>query len=358
MEIRRKRVTRAWRAAVATLIGSVLVLAGAQSPAQAAETNWGSFDGNQARVLSAVYSATIGGATYDVARGTDSNIWFRYNGGTWHPLGGDLASRTSSPPRIVEFPPGRAMVIIRGLDGEIWYSQVNSGSANFWTAWTRFAAGARAIGSPLVTVSTTGTLHIDAPNANRQINSLLVYYRNGQMLPNDHWEIDHYALLGTNSTDIEGNSQVTEYGTEYNQYVRRMFFTGTDRRVWSETRSVQNGSVLSLREVNGGAECASGVGAARLGNQTTLVGPGQAGYAEQQRVLLACVGNDGYVWESQSSDGGRTFDGWRHPAGTLAPSSSTPSVSPSNTSWTLNVRWNGARSTAFPDNAAVAKRIN
>ncbi|MFE7595027.1 hypothetical protein ACFU6K_37055 [Kitasatospora sp. NPDC057512] len=358
MAIRRKHVTRGWRAAIAALIGSVLVLASAQSPAQAAETDWSSFDANQARVLSGVYSATINGATYDVVRGTDNNIWFRYNGGRWNPLGGDNASRTTSPPRIIEFPPGRAMTVIRGLDGEIWYSQVNSGSANFWTSWTRFPAGARAIGSPMVSVVPgTGTLFIEAPNANRRINLMLAWNRNGQIQPGRTWDLDGYALLGTNATDIEGNSQIVLNGLDYNnEEVTRSYFTGTDHHVWTETRV--GDTVRDLHEVNGGAECVSGVGAARLGNQTTVVRPGQPGYSEQQRVLLACIGNDGYVWETQSSDGGRTFDGWRHPAGMLAPSSSTPAVNPSNNSWTLNVRWNGARSTAFPDNAAVAKRIN
>ncbi|MBO1416735.1 hypothetical protein [Streptomyces sp. FH025] len=358
MAIRRKHVTRGWRAVVATLIGSVLVLAGAQSPAHAAETEWSSFDANQARVLSGVYSVTINGATYDVTEGTDHNIWFRYNGGRWNPLGGFNESRTSSPPRIVEFPPGRAMAVIRGLDGEIWYSQVNSGSANFWTSWTRLPSGARALGSPMVTViPSAGALSIEVANANRQINTMSLWDRNGQISPNDHWAIEPYALLGTNATDIEGNSQIAIYGDAYYRAVNQTYFTGTDHHVWNMTLTPEY-TILDLHEVDGGAECISGVGAARLGNQSTVVGPGQPGYAEQQRVLLSCIGNDGYVWETQSSDGGRTFNGWRHPAGMLAPSSSTPAVNPSNNSWSLNVRWNGARSTAFPDNAVVAKRIN
>ena len=109
---------------MAALAAVFLALAGTQSPAQAAESEWVSFDGGQARVLSAVYSVFIGGAAYDVTRGTDNNIWFRYNGGTWRPLGGDSSSRTTSPPRIVEFPPGRAMAVVRGLDGEIWQCPV------------------------------------------------------------------------------------------------------------------------------------------------------------------------------------------------------------------------------------------
>lgn len=352
---------RSRRALLAAFAGTVLVLAGAQSPATAAETEWTSFDGGQSRVLSAVYSVAIGGATYDVTRGTDSNIWFRYNNGAWRPLGGDTASRTSSPPRIVEFPPGRAMAVVRGMDGEIWYSQVNSGSANYWTAWTRLPAGARAIGSPLLTVSSaTGDLMIEAPNANRVLShTFLRNYSGG--LSSSGWTVDSHAILGTNAVDIEGDSQIAVYGTEYYRSVYRNFLTGSDHHVWRETVNPTTGAVMGLSQVNGGAECVTGVAAARLGTQTSVVAPGQTGYAAQQRVLLSCVGNDGYVWFSTSNDGGLTFDGWRHPTGTLAPSVTTPAVfsTPlSNTSWTLDIRWNGARNSAFPDNSVVAKRIN
>lgn len=360
MSLVRQRMVRGWRAVLAAFAGVVLVLAGTPGPAQAAETEWISLDGNQSRVLSAVYSVTISGATYDVARGTDNNIWFRYNGGSWHPLGGNNASRTTSPPRIVEFPPGRAMVVIRGTDGEIWYSQANNGSLNFWTDWVRLPAGANAIGSPILTISSaTRDLMIEAPNAYRRINTTFLRNYNGT-LTSSGWRVDSHALLGTNATDIEGDSQIAVYGTEYYRSVLRSFFTGTDHHVWRETTDPTTGAVLDLSEVNGGGECASGVGAARLGNQSTVVGPGQPGYAEQQRVMISCIGNDGYVWETTSSDGGRTFDGWRRPAGSLAPSASTPAVYPTplgNASWTITIRWNGARSGLFPDNAAVSKRI-
>ncbi|KUO09256.1 hypothetical protein [Streptomyces sp. DSM 15324] len=346
---------------MAALAAVLLALAGTQSPAQAAESEWVSFDGGQARVLSAVYSVFIGGATYEVARGTDNNIWFRYNGGSWGPLGGYSSSRTTSPPRIVEFPPGRAMAVVRGLDGEIWYSQVNSGSANFWTAWTRLPTGARAIGSPLLTVSSaTGDLMIEAPNANRLISYTFLRNYNGN-LSSSGWTVDSHAVLGTNHVDIEGDSQIAVYGTEYYRSVYRSFFTGSDHHVWRQTVDPATGRTLSLAQVNGGAECTTGVGASRLGNQSTVVGPGQPGYASQQRVLISCIGNDGYVWVSTSSDGGLTFDGWRHPTGRLAPSASTPAVfstPTSNSSWTLNVRWNAALSAAFADNSIVAKRIN
>ncbi|MFJ9447346.1 hypothetical protein ACIRRH_36685 [Kitasatospora sp. NPDC101235] len=49
MPIDRRQVIRGRHVAVATLIGSVLVPAGAQSPAQAAETEWGSFYGSSGK---------------------------------------------------------------------------------------------------------------------------------------------------------------------------------------------------------------------------------------------------------------------------------------------------------------------
>lgn len=95
-----------------------------------------------------------------------------------------------------------------------------------------------------------------------------------------------------------------------------------------------------------------------MGNQNTVVGPGQSGYNEQQRVLIACIGHDGYVWESQSTDGGLHFGPWTRPAGTPAPSQATPAVNATGNSFNLNIRWDGNRSGAFPDNSIVGKRIN
>lgn len=349
---------RTRRALAAVLAGIVLVLAGGVGPAQADESPWVNYGGD-ARAYSAVYSVGIGGSTYDVTRGDDENIWFRYNSGGWQPLGGDNAARTPSPPRIVEFPPGRAMAIHRGTDNELWYSQVNNGAANSWTPWTRLPAGANAIGSPLLTVQPSGNLFIDVPNANRVL-STNVLFNFGGVISAGAWRVDDHAILGTNATDIEGDSQIAVYGTEYYRSVYRNFITGSDHHVWRETIDASDNTVLGVEQVGGGAECTTGVGAAHLGDQTTVLTPGQPGFYTQQRVLISCVGDDGYVWESTSFDGGYTFDGWRHPSGTLAPSLSTPAVFPSswsNTSWTIDIRWNGQASSAFPDNSVVGKSV-
>jgi hypothetical protein len=252
---------------------------------------------------------------YSVTRGTDNNIWFRYGYGQWRQLGGFSTARTPSPPRIIEFPRGRAMALIRGTDNEIWYSQANNGATNSWTSWTRLPAGANAIGSPMVTVQPSGSLFIDVPNAYRRINVNIVRVRNGTLVP-EYWEHSNYAVLGSTATDIEGDSQIAVYGTEYYRSVTRDYFTGADSHVYVATSSLSDHSFLGVREVNGGAVCASGVGAAHLGAQTAVATPGQPGYSEQQRVLISCIGYDGDVWESTSSNGGRTFDGWRHPTGT------------------------------------------
>ncbi|MFJ8313601.1 MULTISPECIES: hypothetical protein [unclassified Streptomyces] len=145
----RRQHVRTWRVLVAVPAGILLVPVRAVGPARAAESQWVDFGGN-ARAYSAVYSVSVGGLDYDVTRGLDNNIWFRYSRGPWQLLGGHAAARTTSPPRIVEFPPGRAMTLIRGTDQEIGYSQANNGGTNSWTPWTpwtRLPAGANAIGS-------------------------------------------------------------------------------------------------------------------------------------------------------------------------------------------------------------------
>lgn len=348
----------AWQATITALLATLFLLTGTTTPAQAAETAWGNW-GDNARANSAAQSVIIAGASYDITRGTDNNIWFRYNGGAWRPLGGDLSSRTTSPPRILEWPRGRAIVFVRGMDGEIWYTQVNSGSANFWTSWARLPGGSQSIGAPLVghSPSGLGTLFVEAPNANRRISYMLLQNTNGAPDPVGGWSVTPYALLSSDANDLNGDGQIAVYGTERFERVLRSFWTGADNHVYSVTRTA-NGTVTNISEVNGGGVCRSGLSAARLGNQTTVLTPGQAGYENQQRVMIACRGNDGTVWETTSSDGGRTFDGWRRPIGTPAPTHSAPSIIPTATSWTLTLRWNATASSAWPDNSIIAKRIN
>lgn len=75
-------------------------------------------------------------------------------------------------------------------------------------------------------------------------------------------------------------------------------------------------------------------------------------------MLISCRGNDGYVWETTSSDGGLGFDGRRRPVGTPAPTHSALSVISTYNSWTPTLRWNATASSAWPDNSIVAKRIS
>ncbi|MFJ2513008.1 hypothetical protein ACIPEL_38935 [Streptomyces griseoviridis] len=348
---------RRWLAAVAALVGSLVLLIGVSAPAQAAETSWADV-GNGARVLSGVYSVTVGGATYEVARGTDNNVWFRYNNGSWHPLGGDNSARTVSPPRIVEFPPGQVMALLRGLDGEIWYSRATNGPANFWAPWTRIGSGARAIGSPLAVLITPNVLHIDVPNDGRFVSYTGLYSFDGVLSQSSSgWRVSEYARLSSDNADIEGDSSLVVYNTGYGRTMISDFYVGTDGHIW-EVTEYSDGAPASVRRISETAVCDSGVAAARLGNQTTVATPGQPGFADQQRVLIACIGTDGNVWTSQSSDGGITFGNFSRPSGALAPSTTTPAISPSGTSWTLTISWNGSRSTVFPDHAAVGKRIS
>ncbi|MFH8836916.1 hypothetical protein [Streptomyces sp. NPDC017868] len=337
---------------------SFLLLYAVAIPAQAAETDWAN-TGGSALGYSSVESVQIGGHLYEVLRGRDNNVYFRFDrNGEFHPLGGDEASRTSAPPRIVEFPPGRALVAVRGMDGEIYYSQVNNPTLNYWTPWTRIGAGAQAIGAPLLSVMSGRFLLILAPNTYRRIVQNSLFYRNDatplDALP--YWTLDSHAQLATDAADIDSMGMVALWDPTAGEPVSRAFVTGTNNHVFTVTTPA-SGAAETIREVNGGGVCESAVAARRLGTQTTVVAPGTTGYAEQQRVLIACRGADGYVWETTSTDGGLTFDGWRRPAGTPAPTYSSPSVSATGNAFTLGLRWNGQASGAFPNDAIVTKRV-
>ncbi|QDY80386.1 hypothetical protein [Streptomyces qinzhouensis] len=346
---------RRWHTAVIAMAAALLLLITAPTAATAAEENWQNL-GGQATAQSALYSVVIGGNQYEVVRGSDSNVWFRYNGGAWQPLGGFAAARTASPPRIIEYPPGRALVVIRGMNSELFYSQANAGSANFWTSWSQLSTGAWAMGSPWLSLSeVTGRLRIDAPRYDGRINYMYSDAQNGNLVPGRDWTYSQGFQLAGNSRDIEGQSQIALWGYGYPEW--QSYFTGPDNRVYRARTDQRNGQVTSVGQVPGGAVCNSGVAASRLGNPGRVVPPGAGGYANQQRILITCIGSDGLTWINISSNGGDSWEGWRQTSGGAAPSSATPAVNSTYDTWTLTIRWNGARSTLFPNDALVGKRI-
>ncbi|GGZ46165.1 hypothetical protein AB0P12_29045 [Streptomyces subrutilus] len=344
-----------WRAALVAFAAALSLLFATTGPAAAAEGSWQNL-GGQATAQSAMYSATIGGNVYDVVRGSDGNVWFRFNGGGWRALGNFEAARTASPPRIIEFPPGRAFVAIRGMNSEIFYSQANNGSANFWTPWQQIASGAWAMGSPWLSLSSvTGSLRIDVPRYDGRINYEYLMHDNGTIRPGTSWTYSLGFQLAGNARDIEGESQIALWGYGWPEW--QSYFTGGDGHVYRARTDQRNGQVTNVDQVPGGGICHSGVSAARLGNQTAVVRPGAGGYANQQRILISCTGSDGMTWINSSSDGGASWTGWRQPSGSPAPSSATPAVNATYDTWTVTIRWNRARSTLYPDNALIGKRI-
>ncbi|BBC34266.1 hypothetical protein SGFS_055600 [Streptomyces graminofaciens] len=353
-----------WRSITTTAVAALLLFIGASSPASAGEGSWFNLGGD-ARAQSASYSAVIGGNLYEVVRGSDNNIWFRYNNGTWRALGGFQDARTASPPRIIEFPPGRALVVVRGYDSEIWYTQGNSGSANFWTPWRQFSTGAWAMGSPWLSVDSTGgspALRIDVPRYDGRINYRYVWPWNLESNGNipstagREWTYSQGFQLAGTSRDIEGEGQIALWGYGYPEW--QSYFTGTNNHVYRARTDQRNGQLTQVNEVPGNAVCNSGVSAGRLGNQTTVVEPGRGGFREQQSILISCVGTDGLVWINTSADGGEVWVGWRHASGTPAPTTSAPAVNATYSEFTLTIRWNGARSSLYPNNAIVAKKLS
>ncbi|MET8978897.1 hypothetical protein ABZX85_25080 [Streptomyces sp. NPDC004539] len=351
------------RGTLTAFVAALLLLFGVSSPASAGEGSWFNLGGD-ARAQSASYSVVIGGNQYEVVRGSDNNIWVRYNNGAWRPLGNFEAARTASPPRIIEFPAGRALVVIRGMDSEIWYSQVNSGSANFWTNWRQLSGTAWAMGSPWLSLSviagSTG-LRIDVPRYDGRLNYRYIYDfnlpGNGDIAPTQgrEWTYSQGFQLAGTSRDIEGESQIALWGYEYPEWVGH--FTGGNGHVFQARTDMRSGQVTRVAEVPGGAVCNSGVGSGRLGNPNRVVQPGQGGYTEQQTVLITCVGTDGLVWINSSYDGGQNWHGWRHASGSAAPTTATPAVNSTFSEFTLTIRWNGARSTLYPNNAIVGKKF-
>ncbi|MFF2142269.1 hypothetical protein [Kitasatospora sp. NPDC058190] len=97
---------------------------------------------------------------------------------------------------------------------------------------------------------------------------------------------------------------------DWNEGARRVmehiFLVGRDNHV-RQGRRDPDGTAETATEVPGGAECISGVSAARLGYQDYTGGPGNSEYVEQHHELITCIGLDGDVWLNTSDTGGGLF---------------------------------------------------
>jgi hypothetical protein len=221
------------------------------------------------------------------------------------------------------------------------------------------------MGSPWLSVDSTGgspALRIDVPRYDGRINYRYVWpwnlESNGNIPPTAgrEWTYSQGFQLAGTSRDIEGEGQIALWGYGYPEW--QSYFTGTNNHVYRARTDQRNGQLTQVNEVPGNAVCNSGVSAGRLGNQPTAVEHGCGGFREQQSIHISCVGTDGLVWINTSADGGEVWVGWRHASGTPAPTTSAPAVNATYSEFTLTIRWNGARSSLYPNNAIVAKKLS
>ncbi|MFI8086678.1 hypothetical protein ACIF6L_38620 [Kitasatospora sp. NPDC086009] len=346
---------RVQNAAAAALAAGVLLVAVAPAPATAAELDW---HGVGVSSLSYMKSVTVNGNTYDVTRGLDNGIWFRFNNGAWRELGG-LQGRTNYAPAIVQFQ-DRVMVAHQGTDSQIYWTVVQNPASNQWEPWHRIEGDAAAWGG--ISLESLGsTVLFDWADVHGLYRITSVHARpdgtrsqTGISYPNGQW---HVGPQGGGTTGIRRPSPIMAWNEAAGAEMERIYLVGTDNHVWQAWRNPGTGATGNITQVPGGGVCTSGVSAARLGYQDYTVSPGNAAYANQRRQMLACIGGDGYVWINTSSTGGEAWDGWRRPSGALAPSTDTPAINATTSQFTLTVSWNGARSTQFPDHAIVEKRL-
>ncbi|MFJ1551992.1 hypothetical protein [Streptomyces sp. NPDC088246] len=333
----------------------------AASPASAgrAESSW-KLVGKAARAKDTPDKLSYAGTTYGVVDGLDDHIWWNYDDGDYrqHPV----PNTTYVAPVIVSIR-GRITIFHTGTDGQIYYSVLENLANNAWTAWNRVPGDAYTRNSPTVIPNGNhvyiGVQRIDGRMAwqDMDVTNGTPQFRGNFVTPasatgtllrgGDRWgdaKISGIVIPDT-STENPQDGQIVAVG------VGRLddpLFTALD---------VSLPSTVTWSKFPGDALCESSVEIARGGSVTITEQPGDPEYAQQAHEAVACLGTDGYAWISQSSDFGRTWEGWHRPTDGVGASGSAPSLNSSGSTIDLRLRWNYYGDSRFPDNAIVEKSL-
>ncbi|KUO04941.1 hypothetical protein AQJ58_39820 [Streptomyces sp. DSM 15324] len=298
------------------------------------------------------------GDLYEVLRGEDNRIWWRFANGAWLIMPND--GRTAHRPEMVTVSDRDngtpyLVVFVAGLDGEVYYSILRGADGNLWTPWTRMPGTAGASGAPTVTSSSGYTM------VNVRSNDRLTVQAGEMHAGVFRWEggWSPYAnpRVRGSASIAQGARQVGRWNPVMLPYIA----VGNNRRVWIArfpADSVATARAATFTELPGGGECES-VAIGRGGPEEPAADPNSAEGRAQQNTGIACVSpNDHEVYLNRSTDGGQSWSGWSRATGSSSVTYSEPEVygAPGGEVF-ASISYQGAEGNGVSQHMVFVKRI-
>lgn len=345
------------RVCVALLAGLLLLLGFPSSAAVAAEGSWIN-EGGDARSPDALSAQWFQGDLYEVVRGEDNQIWWRYRNGAWQVMPG--GARTNQRPEVISLlnvgtgglQNSRLIVFHVGTNGVVYYSILRGAAGNLWSDWENVPGQFRT--NTGITASTGVNNAVLYTVRDQQVYVQSMELWNGApSFPLGEWGTQHdprvhgmVASVSTYTSSISTNIMSFEVARGLNNHVY-IARTRTDRN------SVQN---ASFAELPGGGECES-VAVGRGGPASPTTTTNDPAYQAQQNLAIGCVSpNDHELWVNRSTDGGQNFTGWSRTT-TGAAASATPEIHGAPGGEVFAVLSWGGNNSPFKQHMVVMKRI-
>ncbi|GLW68241.1 hypothetical protein Kpho02_05400 [Kitasatospora phosalacinea] len=303
--MRRSRIIDLKNGFAALVFTAAATLTNPAAPAHAADWTWIN-EGGPAKSPDAISVQWFLGDSYEVVRGYDNQIWWRYRGGDWRIMPYD--GRTVSRPEAVTVRDNtgaqRLAVFIVGNDGNIWYSFLRDAAGNSWTLWDDVPGSARAW-SGVTAVSQGNEVALQVTADGRVYTQTMQIYDNAVAFPYDGWRPDPNAVVGqarpTNVLLMHGlTSSLDTWVLPANSgdlWVSTIQ-TGHSAYIGNYRRAPYGGSCLSMDAGRGGPN--------ELSTNTS-----DPNYRAQQNLAIGCVSPvDHQLWVNTSTNAGSTFAGW------------------------------------------------
>ncbi|MFJ6695127.1 hypothetical protein ACIQM4_03520 [Streptomyces sp. NPDC091272] len=377
---RRRGRAGAARRALVVLSAFLLAWVAGAPPAAASwsEGRWIN-SGENARTPSSPSYTTDGTTQWRLVRGDDNGLWISRNNGpaSRMNINSGPAGATYVAPAIIATQ-GRLYAFHTGTDRQVYYSfSVRGNDSGWWTDWRALPGFADTNMAPTVSVlDTLGSnvgVFITRTNGHvagvRMDVSLDSYPR----FPTAWGEVAYGVFrsrpdVTSRFNPVNGRTEIVAVATGSDGHVWSVFSDGTLGGGIGYAPIFFGDLAETIRTSHGpqrlpgaaaAGECTFAPSIARGGRDDRLSNDtSSADFRNQQGLAIGCISsNDGNLWVTRSSDGGRNVTGWSSTSDGAGPSNTTPELHGQGDAVYAALSWDGGQDRRFPDHAIIEKRL-